>query len=132
MVSLHELDSDLKYSVSSFENGIDLSLLTAGLVPPSKIVEKDEHWNFDDLLQSVTQEFHKDRENSQDLQSQDESQQSASSKQEAKAASGAPPAEGAGYEKDLNDEEARKMDAGLGTGGNKIRKEAAGGRRRRK
>ncbi|GMI33683.1 hypothetical protein TrCOL_g738 [Triparma columacea] len=132
VASLHELDSDLKYSVSSAENGIDLSLLTTNLVPPGKCLEVDEVWDFGGLLQSVTQEFHKERELDLDNEG---------AGGEGSVGGGASGSDGAAERKfaqaadldggkDLKEEDARKMDEVLGTGGGgKVRKES--GRRRR-
>jgi hypothetical protein len=46
------LDHDIKYTIPSGA-GIDLSLLTASLVPPSMVEEADVAWDFDALLQEV-------------------------------------------------------------------------------
>ena len=133
VASLHELDSDLKYSVSSAENGIDLSLLTANLVPPGKCPEGDEVWDFGGLLQSVTQEFHKERELDLEIEGDlgntgDGSGGALEGGAENKTGSERGAVDG---NRDLKEEDARKMDEVLGTGGgNKVRRET-GGRRRR-
>lgn len=54
--SIQQLDKDIKYTVPS-TGDLDLSLLTACLVPPSMAAEDDAPWDFDTLLQQVTQEF---------------------------------------------------------------------------
>eukprot|EP00640_Fibrocapsa_japonica_P002972 CAMPEP_0113945014 /NCGR_PEP_ID=MMETSP1339-20121228/38433_1 /TAXON_ID=94617 /ORGANISM="Fibrocapsa japonica" /LENGTH=263 /DNA_ID=CAMNT_0000950403 /DNA_START=224 /DNA_END=1015 /DNA_ORIENTATION=- /assembly_acc=CAM_ASM_000762 len=60
--SLRELEHDLKMTVTSSANGIDLSLLTAHLVPAQQLQEEDITWDFDALLQEVTQEFNAEAE----------------------------------------------------------------------
>jgi len=54
--SLQQLDHDLKYAIPS-GGGLDLGFLTASLVPPSMVQDEDTTWDFDSLLQQVTQEF---------------------------------------------------------------------------
>eukprot|EP00616_Rhizochromulina_sp_CCMP1243_P006961 CAMPEP_0118967784 /NCGR_PEP_ID=MMETSP1173-20130426/5130_1 /TAXON_ID=1034831 /ORGANISM="Rhizochromulina marina cf, Strain CCMP1243" /LENGTH=238 /DNA_ID=CAMNT_0006916811 /DNA_START=38 /DNA_END=754 /DNA_ORIENTATION=- len=54
--SLQQLDHDIKYTVPSGA-GIDLSILTSSLVPPTMVREDDVLWEFDSLLQEVTHEF---------------------------------------------------------------------------
>jgi len=54
--SLQQLDHDIKYTLPS-GGGLDLSFLTAALVPPAMVEEDDALWDFDSLLQQVTQEF---------------------------------------------------------------------------
>jgi hypothetical protein len=135
VASLHELDSDLKYSVSSAENGIDLSLLTTNLVPPGKCLEGDEVWDFGGLLQSVTQEFHKERELDLDNEGDAGVGGDGSAGGTGGGADGAAErkvAQDAAVDggKDLKEEDARKMDEVLGTGGGSpVKRE--GGRRRR-
>jgi len=59
--SLRELDDAIKYTVPSGA-GIDLSILTSSLVPPKMVREDDTPWEFDALLQEVTQEFNLEME----------------------------------------------------------------------
>ncbi|CAM9891163.1 unnamed protein product [Ectocarpus sp. 4 AP-2014] len=59
--SLRELDEDLKYAIPSGADGLDMSLLTKTLVPPEMLEEDDSPWEFDSLLQSVTQEFNAEK-----------------------------------------------------------------------
>mmetsp|Transcript_12331 Transcript_12331/g.28860 ORF Transcript_12331/g.28860 Transcript_12331/m.28860 type:complete len:144 (-) Transcript_12331:199-630(-) len=54
--SLQQLDHEIKYTLPS-GGGLDLSILTASLVPPEMVQEADATWEFDTLLQEVTQEF---------------------------------------------------------------------------
>eukprot|EP00619_Florenciella_sp_RCC1007_P013289 CAMPEP_0205913580 /NCGR_PEP_ID=MMETSP1325-20131115/6630_1 /ASSEMBLY_ACC=CAM_ASM_000708 /TAXON_ID=236786 /ORGANISM="Florenciella sp., Strain RCC1007" /LENGTH=241 /DNA_ID=CAMNT_0053280473 /DNA_START=1 /DNA_END=726 /DNA_ORIENTATION=+ len=54
--SLQQLDHEIKYTLPS-GGGLDLSILTASLVPPEMVQESDATWEFDSLLQEVTQEF---------------------------------------------------------------------------
>lgn len=37
--------------------GVDLSLLTAAIAPPDALAEPDEVWQFDRILQQLTQEM---------------------------------------------------------------------------
>ena len=64
VATLAELDGDnasgmgaLNASVS-LAAGVDLSLLTASLYPPSALVEADQVWDAGYLLQRITQEMH--------------------------------------------------------------------------
>ena len=59
--NLRDLDAELKGAVPS-GFGVDLSVLTATLVPPDMVSEEDATWEFDALLQEVTQEFIADAE----------------------------------------------------------------------
>eukprot|EP00752_Nemacystus_decipiens_P007427 g6639.t1 len=59
--SLRELDEDLKHAIPSSADGLDMSLLTKTLVPPEMLEEDDSPWDFDTLLQSVTQEFNAEK-----------------------------------------------------------------------
>jgi hypothetical protein len=47
-----QLDHDIKYTIPSGA-GLDLSFLTAALVPPAMVEEDDTAWDFDSLLQQV-------------------------------------------------------------------------------
>ncbi|CAM9582861.1 unnamed protein product [Phaeothamnion confervicola] len=58
--SLRELDHEIRHTVASAAEGLDLSLLTRDLVPLAMLREDDTAWEFDALLQEVTQEFHRD------------------------------------------------------------------------
>lgn len=55
--SLQQLDHAIKFSIPS-SAGLDLSVLTAALVPPEMVRDDDTLWEFDSLLQEVTQDFH--------------------------------------------------------------------------
>ncbi|GMH65440.1 hypothetical protein TL16_g04199 [Triparma laevis f. inornata] len=124
VASLHELDSEIKYSVSSSENGVDLSLLTTSLVPQSSVQEVDEQWDFDSLLQSVTQEFHKEKE----MLGEEENAPNAANADEEpgiKKQITLTPA------KELKEEDARKLDELIGGGAAVPKRENVGGRRRR-
>jgi len=59
--TLRELDADIKFTVPP-SSGFDLSPLTATLVPPDSVHEDDTPWEFDTLLQEVTQQFISDAE----------------------------------------------------------------------
>ncbi|GMH72429.1 hypothetical protein TrST_g13266 [Triparma strigata] len=117
VASLHELDSSIKYSVSSSENGVDLSVLTKNLVPIGSVDEKDESWDFFSLLQSVTQEFHKEKELSHDNDIVQEDIEAVKKQVTLTPA------------KELKEEDARRLDELVG-GGGKVKKRE-GGRRRR-
>jgi hypothetical protein len=47
-----QLDHELKYAIPA-GLGVDLSFLTASLVPPGLVHEDDTPWDFDTLLQEV-------------------------------------------------------------------------------
>eukprot|EP00735_Rhodelphis_limneticus_P012156 TRINITY_DN5358_c0_g1::TRINITY_DN5358_c0_g1_i1::g.24223::m.24223 TRINITY_DN5358_c0_g1::TRINITY_DN5358_c0_g1_i1::g.24223 ORF type:complete len:223 (-),score=67.88,sp/A8HYP5/IFT43_CHLRE/31.60/3e-22,IFT43/PF15305.1/1.3e-26,Herpes_LMP2/PF07415.6/10 TRINITY_DN5358_c0_g1_i1:107-775(-) len=56
--SLRELDKDIKFSLpASGEAEIDLTILSAVLTPQEKIVEDDQVWEFDQVLQDVSYEL---------------------------------------------------------------------------
>jgi hypothetical protein len=66
--SLHELDraiSGLQLPVPSAasEQRLDLSILSSVLIPRDKLVEPDEAWEFEQLLEQVSQEMTKQKEN---------------------------------------------------------------------
>jgi hypothetical protein len=46
-----ELENDIKTVISSNELGSELGVLLNSLVPAEFLVEKDEQWTFDSLLQ---------------------------------------------------------------------------------
>jgi len=52
MMTRPQLDHDLKYALPAGA-GVDLSFLTASLVPPGLVHEDDAPWDFDSLLQEV-------------------------------------------------------------------------------
>ena len=59
----HELDEDIKSILpTATASGIDLSILTACLVPQNLILEEDEEWKFDELLQEVAIELQEEAE----------------------------------------------------------------------
>ncbi|DBA03350.1 TPA: hypothetical protein N0F65_004627 [Lagenidium giganteum] len=59
--SLKELDKDIKFALpNSSAFGVDLHLLTSVLCPERAVNEADEAWNFDSLLNEVSQEIQKD------------------------------------------------------------------------
>merc|ERR1711988_228668 len=61
--SMRELDHDIKYTLpTTMLNGLDLSLLTAALSPQSAVVEEDDTWEFDVLLQTVSQEMQAEKD----------------------------------------------------------------------
>jgi len=129
VASLHELDNDLKFSVSSKEKGIDMSLLVTNLVPASAVQETDEKWDFDSLLQSVTQDFHAER----DLLAEEAGTAGgavASANGSNAANEGGETSEGGGEVK-LADEDARKLDELVGGRGGAKPRRATGGRRAR-
>lgn len=67
--SLKELDKDIKFalpSVSTF--GVDLQMLTSVLCPEKAVLEADEPWSFDSLLNEVSQEFQKDVDDHEEFQ----------------------------------------------------------------
>jgi len=56
--SMRELDHEIKYTLpTTMQAGLDLKLLTASLSPPDQVKEEDETWEFDTLLQRVSQEM---------------------------------------------------------------------------
>jgi len=56
--SMRELDHDIKYTLpTNVQNGLDLSILTSCLSPQPLVQESDELWEFDSLLQFVSQEL---------------------------------------------------------------------------
>lgn len=145
--SLSELDAELRGVVSS--SGVaagglatlDLSLLTCGLVPAACVTEIDETWDFDSLLQSVTQDFHAERDGSATLDD-DEVTSGAALQLSDAARSGvgggsAPNSTIAGLDasgnKLLKDEDAKRLDelVGMGKKQGGFPKEAGGGRRAR-
>jgi len=61
--SLKELDHDILYQLpNTVQDGVDLSLLTATLVPQTKTVEEDEPWNFDQLFTSLSAQMRKEED----------------------------------------------------------------------
>ena len=55
---MRELDHDIKYTLpTNVQNGLDLSILTSCLSPQPLVQESDELWEFDSLLQFVSQEL---------------------------------------------------------------------------
>lgn len=60
--SLRELDHAIEYVIPSATDGLDMSLLTNKLVPPEMLHEPDVPWDFDSLLQEVTQEYNAELE----------------------------------------------------------------------
>lgn len=55
---MRELDHEIKYTLpTTMHNGLDLSLLTSSLSPQSAVLEDDETWEFDQLLQQVSQDM---------------------------------------------------------------------------
>jgi hypothetical protein len=135
VASLHELDSSLKHSVRSGSHGVDLSLLSNRLVPPTSVAEPDELWTFEELLQRVTQEFHEERERTgEDLLAAG----SKEGEEKTEGAVGARDRTGrkvvlggadAGAKKDISSEEAKQLDELIGAGKGLEKKK--GGRRRR-
>ena len=71
--NLRDLDAELKGAVPS-GFGVDLSVLTATLVPPDMVSEEDATWEFDALLQEVTQEFIADAERAAEMKAKLEKQ----------------------------------------------------------
>mmetsp|Transcript_63277 Transcript_63277/g.200143 ORF Transcript_63277/g.200143 Transcript_63277/m.200143 type:complete len:293 (-) Transcript_63277:43-921(-) len=56
--TIKELDHDMQYNIpSNADKEIDLSLLTACLVPSERILEDEDVWEAEALLQSVSQEL---------------------------------------------------------------------------
>mmetsp|Transcript_11437 Transcript_11437/g.34739 ORF Transcript_11437/g.34739 Transcript_11437/m.34739 type:complete len:167 (-) Transcript_11437:67-567(-) len=51
---LSELERDLKYTIPSSDNGIDLTPLASTLAPAQITKEGEERWTFDSLLLEVT------------------------------------------------------------------------------
>jgi hypothetical protein len=64
VATLAELDGDRSSGAGALNAsasraaGVDLSLLTASLYPPSALLEADEEWDAGYLLQRITQEMH--------------------------------------------------------------------------
>ena len=55
---MRELDHDIKYTLpTNVQNGLDLSILTSCLSPQPLVQESDELWEFDSMLQFVSQEL---------------------------------------------------------------------------
>jgi hypothetical protein len=140
VATLFDLDNDLKHSISSAAGGLDMSLLTEKLVPPGKVQEEDVEWDFDTLLQSVTQEFHQEKEESEESngdgneENVDGNGSSSATAGESGGKSAAAPAAssfGAGV-RQMKEEDARKLDEGLGLGGDAKKNAPAAGRRVRK
>ena len=66
----NELDEDIKSILpTATASGIDLSILTACLVPQNLILEEDEPWNFDELLQEVAIELQEEAEDKNQMMS---------------------------------------------------------------
>ena len=64
----HELDEDIKSILpTATASGIDLSILTSCLVPQNLILEEDEHWTFEELLQEVAIELQEEAEDKSSL-----------------------------------------------------------------
>lgn len=56
--SMRELDHAIKHTLpTTMVNGLDLSLLTSSLAPRDAVMEDDTTWEFDSLLQTVSQEM---------------------------------------------------------------------------
>ena len=63
-----ELDEDIKSILpTATASGIDLSILTACLVPQNLILEEDEPWQFEELLQEVAIELQEEAEEKHSL-----------------------------------------------------------------
>lgn len=61
--TLKELDDEGGLNVSSSRQaGVDLSLLTSALCPPQALEEPDQIWEFDRLLQQLSQQMTADAE----------------------------------------------------------------------
>mmetsp|Transcript_17485 Transcript_17485/g.26066 ORF Transcript_17485/g.26066 Transcript_17485/m.26066 type:complete len:95 (+) Transcript_17485:591-875(+) len=61
-------NSDLNYvQMNSLKDGINLSILTNRLIPPEKIVEEDETWDFDSLLHQMRLEINSEKEKMQQV-----------------------------------------------------------------
>jgi hypothetical protein len=61
--SMRELDHAIKYTLpTTMHNGLDLSLLTESLSPHHAVVEDDDTWEFDVLLQQVSQDMQVERD----------------------------------------------------------------------
>lgn len=70
LLGMHELDQEIKSILpTATASGIDLSILTACLVPQNLILEEDEPWNFDELLQEVAIELQEEAEDKNHLTS---------------------------------------------------------------
>ncbi|CEG47642.1 uncharacterized protein PHALS_04790 [Plasmopara halstedii] len=66
--SLKQLDNDIKFALPSAQiHGIDLHLLTKNLCPESAVLEDDEVWNFDTLLNDIAHEIQKDLDDKEEL-----------------------------------------------------------------
>jgi len=66
--TMEELNSDLNYvQMNSLKDGINLSILTNRLIPPEKIVEEDETWDFDSLLHQMRLEINSEKEKMQQV-----------------------------------------------------------------
>lgn len=66
--SLKQLDDVLKFALPSAQtHGIDLHLLTSVLCPESAVIEDDEIWNFDTLLNDIAQEIQKDLDDKEEV-----------------------------------------------------------------
>ncbi|KAG5188559.1 intraflagellar transport protein 43-domain-containing protein [Tribonema minus] len=59
--SLRELDHAIRFTIPSAAEGLDMSMLTKTLVPPHVLQEPDSLWEFDTLLQEVTQAYNATR-----------------------------------------------------------------------
>lgn len=56
--SMRELDHEIKHTLpTTMQNGLDLSMLTSSLSPQKSVLEDDETWEFDQLLQTVSQDM---------------------------------------------------------------------------
>ncbi|KAG7393059.1 hypothetical protein PHYBOEH_006182 [Phytophthora boehmeriae] len=67
--SLKQLDKDIKFALpSATAHGVDLHLLTSALCPERAIAEEDEPWDFDTLLNDISQEIQKDVDEKEELQ----------------------------------------------------------------
>ena len=151
--ALVDLDAELKTVVSSSvlptgggsqTSTLDLSLLTAGLVPASAVAEIDEPWDFDKLLQSVTQDFHAERDANSGGKDEDEADDGAarttmpdrnggsggSGGVAASSSNGSSGVDASGN-KLLADEDARRLDELVGAGKKTGAREVVGGRRAR-
>jgi hypothetical protein len=151
VASLHELDSNIKgIGITRGPGGVDLSLLSSRLVPVQAVGEIDERWEFDSLLQSVTQEFHREKEREGEEEKEGEAKADAGGQGAAAAGGGGRLGErgnrrivgdkteeeskDAGRDdkpKDLNEDDAKKLDELIGAGGGLQRKEGGKGRRAR-
>mmetsp|Transcript_42194 Transcript_42194/g.68000 ORF Transcript_42194/g.68000 Transcript_42194/m.68000 type:complete len:176 (+) Transcript_42194:39-566(+) len=76
--SLKELDHDIMYQLpNTLQDGVDMSLLTATLVPQSKTLEEDEPWTFDQLFTSLSSQMRKEQEEKAETESKDKSNKGA-------------------------------------------------------